>query len=241
MNTDQQTYYTNPTPTAFYSTNGIEQQYTVRNPPMYPGPRMTAPYYNPTVQSGFSPQQYYYQPGYAPPAPFNHNNGPRNQFSIPIVRPANENPSAGQSYMSPPNYSTYPNPTLLSGQALYTAPFQYPMTNYGPLSSATQIPNPQQSSMQYSTPNNQVATQSGQTSQQSTGDQTHGSASQSQPRDNGKRERKPLAIVDPKSNKAVEVEKPVLPTPTITNDESTTDSKKSKDDTKESQIKAKFR
>lgn len=49
--------------------------------------------------------------------------------------------------------------------------------------------------------------------------------------------KKPLAIVDPKSNKALEFEKPTSSTNSIANDESTADSKKSKDDISESQRK----
>ncbi|CAF1205745.1 unnamed protein product [Rotaria sordida] len=265
MNTDQQTYYpnspgTHPAAAAYYLPNGIEH-FSMTNSNTFPqSQHMAPPFYNP---SGVYGQQAIYIRPYLQAPPF-HPNNPRaqNPSYVPIIRPPNETSNGTPGYIPSTAYPGYGNSNIQPAQHMYAqsqfyryaTPQTYSTQNFPQPTSSSQISNQSQSQLQYSTANNQQATQSSQThqtqtSQSSSIDQSHGILSQpSQSKE--KRQKKPIPIVDPVSQKALEIEglnstsHTSSTTTTTTNDDnrqkdSTTDSKEP-DETNKTQTRQVF-
>ncbi|CAF4233647.1 unnamed protein product [Rotaria sp. Silwood2] len=245
MNTDQQTYYPNSTGThpaaaGYYIPNGIEHFPMTNSNTFAQSQHMSAPFYNPQVSNVYGQQPFYMNP-YLQSPPF-HSTSARaqNPSYVPIIRPPNETVNATQGYIPHTAYSAYGNSNIQQTPHMYSqAPFyRYPMPqtfppqNFPQPISSSQISNQPQSQLQYSTANNQQGTQSSQThqtqtSQASSIDQQHGILSQPS-HSKEKRTRKPIPIVDPVSQKALEV-KALNPT-TYTSSTTTTTTVATNDD-----------
>ncbi|CAF3707843.1 unnamed protein product [Adineta steineri] len=252
MNTDQPPYYPapsgpHPAPNGYYQTNGIDTHFTPRNPNGYGQHRMHQPYYA-QGPNAYNPQQVYMQ-SFVPPSPFVHANDPQSMtpFRL-VVRPPNEVPTGAPNYMQPTSYLSYPNNNLQQQSTAYPTPYYRPPyhvpQNIPQQTSAAQLSNQTQlSPSQYTLPNNQQQTQSSINQQYGTSSQS----SQSQE----KRKRQPLKIVDPVSQKALELEPeapPVNPTPSNDEDrqkdtvvDSTNITSKVPDDTNKTQKREDFR
>ncbi|CAF1271490.1 unnamed protein product [Rotaria sp. Silwood1] len=265
MNTDQQTYYTNSTGThpataGYYLSNGIEHYPMTNSNTFAQSQHMSAPFYNPSVSNVYG-QQPIYNYSYLQ-AQF-HPNNPRAQNSyIPIIRPPNEASSGTPGFYPPSAYSPYGNSNIQQTQHMYSpSPFyRHPMPqtfspqNFPQPTSSSQISNQSQSQSQYSIANNQQPTQLSQThktqtSQTSSIDQQHGISSQPS-HSKEKRTKHPIPIVDPVSQKALELNPTTHTSSTTANDEnrqkesatdSTTIHSKTTDDTNTTQKREVFR
>ncbi|CAF3682682.1 unnamed protein product [Adineta steineri] len=230
MSTDPQQYYTNPPATSHQQQNSYFMQNNefpmpVRNPGSY-GPQR---FITQQVPNGY-PQQYFQQAAYLP-APFVPSSNPRlpNQPHIyQIVRPQNENIPSPQNYI--PQYAQYSQGNVNMAQ---TTPVFHPQQQFFPASytiqpnnyqiQQTQIPNQQQlqQSTQYTLSTNlqqQAAMHPPQSAPHQQIEQPHVPPSQPSMQQNipqtntyaappppEKRQRKPLAIVDPVSHTAVDI------------------------------------
>ncbi|CAM4941289.1 unnamed protein product [Rotaria socialis] len=220
MNTDPPAFYPNapgahPTTTGIFFSNGLEH-FSMPNSNGYSqAQHMPSPFYNQQVQNVYG-QQPIYVNHYLPTTPY-HPNGARGQNAqyVPLIRPSNENSTGAPTFIPTTGYTPYGNsnmqPTshIYSQQPFYrySVPPQYASQTFSQQTTASQISN--QVQPQYSTANTQQQTQSSQThqpqtSQHSSSDPPHGLSSQPS-QSTEKRQRKPLLIVDPVSQKAVEV------------------------------------
>jgi hypothetical protein len=222
MNTDPQTYYTNPSgphpaQAGYYISNGMDPQYSIRHPSTFQQRMPHTGYYNQQANNNFGQQTVYVPTPYAP-APFIHTNGPRalNPYavpvSVPVIRPPNEAHNGTPTYISQTGYSMYPNNTMQQAQntynpqaSYYPYPAQQAYTLPQQPSSSQISTQPQISQSQYTGPNTPAPPQSSPTSQQPLNDQQQGVTA---PSSREKRQRKPIPIIDPQSHETVKVETP---------------------------------
>ncbi|CAF4476301.1 unnamed protein product [Rotaria magnacalcarata] len=218
MNTDPP-FYSNtpgahPVTTGIFFPNGFEHFSMTNSNGYSQAQHMPSPFYNQQVPNVYGQQQMYVN-HYLPTTQY-HANGARGQNAqyVPLIRPANENSTGAPSFIPATGYTPYGNSNMQPTPHIYSQPYyrypvpqQYASQNYSQQSTASQISN--QVQPQYSTANTQQQTQSSQThqpqtSQHSSSDPPHGLSSQPS-QSTEKRQRKPLLIVDPVSQKAVEV------------------------------------